>query len=84
MSKKGTVAYKKRQKVKDLAPGETREVTIHVGERQLSYWNANQTELNVREDGTSDKWTVATGTRSFYVAASADQLLYDVPVNVQE
>lgn len=72
------------QKVKDLAPGETREVTIHVGERQLSYWNANQTELNVREDGTSDKWTVATGTRSFYVAASADQLLYDVPVDVQE
>lgn len=71
------------EKVKDIEPGETREVTIHVGERQLSYWNTNLRELNVREDGTSDKWTVATGTRMIYVGSSSDNLLLEGEIDVQ-
>lgn len=71
------------QKVKDIQPGETREVTIHVSERSLSYWNSNQTELNEREDGTKDKWTVATGTRTIYVGAASDNLILQAEVDVE-
>ena len=70
-------------KVKDLAPGEAREVTIHVGERALSYWNTNLKELNVRADGTSDKWTVATGERTIYVGAASDNLILSETVTIE-
>ncbi len=72
------------QKVKDIQPGETRTVTVHISERSLSYWNSNQTTLNVNSDGTQDKWTLATGTRRIYVGASSDKLLMNKKVNVQE
>ena len=72
------------EKVKDIQPGETRTVTIHVSERSLSYWNSNQTELNVNADGTKDKWTVATGARTIYVGSSSDNLLMQEEVNVEE
>lgn len=72
------------EKVKDLEPGESRNVTIHVSERDLSYWNSNQEELNVNEDGTKDKWTVAEGTRTIYVGSSSDQLLMQEEVKVTE
>ena len=72
------------QKVKDIQPGETRTVTVHISERSLSYWNSNQTTLNVNSDGTQDKWTLATGTRTIYVGASSDKLLMNKKVNVQE
>ena len=62
------------EKVQDIAPGESREVTIHVSERSLSYWNSNQEELNEREDGTKDKWTIATGTRTIYAGAASNDL----------
>ena len=40
------------EKVKDIQPGETREVTVHVSGRSLSYWNSNQEELKCkRKDG---------------------------------
>jgi beta-glucosidase-like glycosyl hydrolase len=70
------------QKVKDIQPGETREVTIHVSERSLSYWNSNQTELTEREDGTKDKWTVATGTRTIYVGAASDDLILQEDITI--
>ena len=72
------------QKVKDIQPGETRTVTVHISERSLSYWNSNQTTLNINSDGTQDKWTLATGTRTIYVGASSDKLLMNKKVNVQE
>ncbi len=72
------------QKVKDLQPGETREVTIHVSERSLSYWNSNQEELNVNPDGTKDKWTVAEGSRTIYVGAASDDLILSKQVTVSE
>ncbi|MDY3767229.1 MAG: glycoside hydrolase family 3 C-terminal domain-containing protein [Lachnospiraceae bacterium] len=71
------------EKVKDIEPGESREVTIHVPERELSYWNTPQTELNEREDGTKDKWTVATGERTIYVGAASDNLLLEETVDIQ-
>ena len=71
------------EKVKDLEPGESREVTIHVPERELSYWNTDQEELNEREDGTKDKWTVATGERTIYVGAASDNLILQETVDVE-
>lgn len=71
------------EKVKDLQPGESREITIHVAERELSYWNSPQEELNVREDGTKDKWTVATGERTIYVGSSSDNLLLQEDVTIE-
>ena len=70
------------EKVKDLEPGESRNVTIHVTERALSYWNSNQEELNVNDDGTKDKWTVAEGVRTIYVGSSSDNLLMQEEVTV--
>ncbi len=72
------------EKVKDIKPGETRDVTIHVNERSLSYWNTNQKTLTVRGDGTKDKWNVAEGKRTIYVGASSDNLLLDESVDVTE
>lgn len=72
------------QKVKNLRPGETRKVTIHVSERSLSYWNSNQETLNVNSDGTKDKWTVAEGERSIYVGAASDDLKMSKTVEVEE
>ena len=72
------------EKVKDLEPGESREVTIHVSERSLSYWNSNQEALNVNSDGTKDKWTVAEGKRTIYVGAASDNLLMHADVQVKE
>ena len=72
------------EKVKDLKPGETRNVTIHVSERSLSYWNSNLEALNVNSDGTKDKWTVAEGSRTIYVGAASDNLLLNATVEVKE
>jgi beta-glucosidase-like glycosyl hydrolase len=69
------------EKVKDLEPGESREVTLHVTERSLSYWNSNLTDEELNEDGT--KWTVATGERTIYVGASSDNLILQADVDVE-
>ena len=63
-------------KVHDLQPGESETVTVHVDQRSLSYWDVNlgADELYERADGTSDKWTVATGSRMIYVGASSDDM----------
>ncbi|MCD8022785.1 MAG: glycoside hydrolase family 3 C-terminal domain-containing protein, partial [Lachnospiraceae bacterium] len=69
------------QKVKDIEPGESREVTIHVPQRSLSYWNSNLTSDEiVNEDGS--KWTVASGARTIYVGAASDNLLLQEEVEV--
>ncbi|MBR2257526.1 MAG: glycoside hydrolase family 3 C-terminal domain-containing protein [Blautia sp.] len=71
------------EKIKDLEPGSSREVTIHVNERSLSYWNANQDDLTEREDGTKDKWTLAQGSRTIYVGSASDQLMLSAEADVQ-
>ena len=72
------------QKVKNLKPGESRKVTIHVSERSLSYWNSNQKTLNINSDGTKDKWTVAEGERTIYVGAASNDLKMNKTVQVTE
>ncbi|MEY8390387.1 glycoside hydrolase family 3 C-terminal domain-containing protein [Lachnospiraceae bacterium 45-W7] len=71
------------QKVKNIQPGETRRVTIHISERSLSYWNTNQEKLNIRSDGTKDKWTVAEQERVIYVGAASDDLKMNQTVAVE-
>ena len=70
------------EKVRDLQPGERREVTIHVFQRSLSYWNASQAELTEREDGAKDKWTLAEGTRVIFAGAVSDNLILNAEVEV--
>ena len=41
-------------RVKDLAPGETRRITIPIDERSLYYWDIAY-PLQNRPDGTKDK-----------------------------
>ncbi len=69
-------------KVKDLKPGETRKVTVHIGQRQLSYWNSNTNKFFGREDGTKDKWTIAKGERALYVGSASDNLILKTTINV--
>lgn len=65
-------------KIKDLEPGESREVTVTVEERQLSYW---YTDMEV-ESETDEKWVVAEGERTFYVGAASDNLILSKTVDV--
>ncbi|WP_295616821.1 glycoside hydrolase family 3 N-terminal domain-containing protein, partial [uncultured Intestinimonas sp.] len=62
------------ERVKDLQPGESREVTLHVDQRSLSYWNSTLSDDELIEfpDGTKGKWTVAEGERTIYVGSSSD------------
>ena len=69
-------------RIEDLQPGESREVTISISQRSLSYWNTNS-EYVTRADGTKDKWTVAEGERAILVGASADNLPLEATVNVK-
>lgn len=71
------------QRVEDLEPGESREVTIHVSERSLSYWNTNG-ELKENAEGVKDKWTIAEGERTIYVAEAEDELVLSKTVDVSE
>ena len=66
-------------KVKDLQPGESREVTVHVAQRQLSYWYTD----TGTPDENGEKWTVATGDRTFYVGNSSDNLELSSNVDVE-
>lgn len=69
------------EKLKDMEPGESRTVTLHVNERSLSYWNTNG-ELQEKEDGSSDKWTLAEGKRMLYVGTSSDNLTLENEIEV--
>lgn len=66
----------------ELEPGEETEVTVHINERSLSYWNTDG-ELQEQSDGTTGKWTVAEGTRVIYVGAASDNLLLEQSVEVK-
>ena len=65
----------------ELMPGEEKDVTVHINERSLSYWNTDG-ELQEQSDGTTGKWKVAEGTRVVYVGASSDNLLLEQTVDV--
>ena len=65
-----------------MQPGESREVSISISQRSLSYWNTNG-EYVTRADGTKDKWTVAEGERAILVGTSSDNLPLETTVNVK-
>ena len=44
----------------ELAPGQVKEVSLHVGPRQLAYWSTAR-----------QGWVVATGVRQVFVGASS-------------
>ena len=68
-------------KIKDLAAGESRTVTVHVGERSLSYWYTNS-EGTVNERGGVDKWTLCTGSRMLYVGDASNSLLLEAEITL--
>jgi beta-glucosidase len=54
-----------------LAPGERREVTVHVGARQLSYWSVER-----------GAWVRAAGERTIYVGASSRDIRLQGPIAI--
>jgi beta-glucosidase len=54
-----------------LAPGQERELTLHVAPRELSYWSA-----------TAHDWAVAKGTRQLLVGTSSRDLPLEAMVTV--
>ena len=67
MAEKQLVGY---ARVKDLRPGETREVSMVIDPKMLCYWDPAML-IQTRADGTKDKWVRARGERAIYVAASS-------------
>jgi beta-glucosidase len=52
-----------------LAPGASRRLTIHIGERELSYWST-----------ATHGWVRAPGARTIFVGASSRDLRLSVNV----
>ena len=63
-------------RIEDIAPGESRTVTVTIPDRSFCYWNTAQ-ELIRRPDGTQDKWVRTTGLRKVWVGAASDALLLE-------
>lgn len=66
-------------RVEDLQPGESRMVSLHVGQRELSYWDIMQ-PLQERPDGTKDKWVIARGPRTVMVGSASNCIHYQETV----
>ncbi|SJX71892.1 Beta-glucosidase [Enterococcus faecium] len=69
-------------RVENIKPGETRQVTIHVDERSLSYWDESS-ELEEQSNGTKGKWTVAEGERTLSIGSSSRSFFLQEKVNVK-
>lgn len=67
------------ERIEDLEPGESRQVTTKIEARQLSYWDV---QADVEEG--SEKWVVAEGERTIYVGSSSDNLLLNQTVDVSD
>ncbi len=57
-------------RVKDIRPGETRNVSMLIDPKMLMSWDPAQT-LQERPDGTKDKWVRITGEREILIGASS-------------
>lgn len=80
-TKKQLVAFGRAE---DLEPGESTTVEMQISKRMMSYWYSDQEELTQREDGTKDKWILATGERDLMLAKSSDNVVETVTVEVTE
>lgn len=69
----------------EIQPGESVEVTMHIDQRVLSYWDTSisDDEMYERADGTKDKYTLITGERTLYLAQSSDQLGESFTITVE-
>ena len=70
MAEKQLVGY---QRVKNIAPGQTKEAVITIDPRMLCSWDPAQS-MQTRSDGTKDKWVRVTGAREILVGASSDDI----------
>lgn len=68
-------------RVEDIAPGESKTVTMTISQRMLSYWDS-EIDLIEREDGTKDKWVLAEGNREIMVGPSSDNLVWNTDVTI--
>jgi beta-glucosidase len=57
----------------ELAPGQARKVTLHVGARELSYWSPS-----------AHGWVLATGRRPLYVGSSSRDIRLQTSANVRQ
>ena len=78
MAKKQLCGFRR---LDDMAPGESRTVTVTIPERSFCYWDPNA-ELVTRADGTKDKWVKTTGTRKVYVGPSSAELSLEATITV--
>lgn len=78
MAQKQLVGY---ARVKNIMPGECRNVSIIVEGRMLCYWDT-ALPLKERENGTRDKWFRAAGTRKVYVGASSRDIRLESEIAV--
>ena len=60
-------------RLENLDPGEKRTVTVSIPERSFCYWNS-AAALQTRADGTKDKWTRTTGSRTVYIGGASDAI----------
>ena len=66
-------------RVKDLAPGEERRVTLVIDPRMLCVWDPALTFIR-RSDGTLDKWIRPDGPRALMVGASSTDIRLSMTV----
>lgn len=60
-------------RLEDIAPGETRQVTITVPDRSFMYWDPEH-ELEEYPDGSKGKWVATQGIRKIMVGGASDNL----------
>ena len=70
-------------RVKNVQPGEIREVSLRIDPKMLMSWDPAQTPV-LRENGTKDKWVRVTGEREFMVGASSRDIRLRRKVDVTE
>lgn len=67
MAKKQLAGY---ARVENIKPGERRRVLLTISKPSMCYWNP-VIPLQLREDGTKDKWELAAGKREIYIGSSS-------------
>ena len=70
-------------RLKNIAPGETRQAKMRIDPRMLCYWDPAMF-MQTREDGTKDKWVRAEGRRAILVGASAADIRLSCEIEVKK
>lgn len=69
------------QRVEDIAPGESRPVSLRIRQRELSYWDI-MVPVAAQPDGSQGKWVLAKGPREVMVGSASDSILFRQSVEV--